>query len=223
VVRMLGSAPHATRRPFVSSRGLGLVLRCLCHSLFLRCGAALVEFFGHLRTGTVEVRGRIPSSADEFVDGTSCNGFQVAGRSSEWEDDLVDDLRVTVGRWGPYLAAYPPCRQQNPAGHYYSLVARWRGDRRGEKGRYYIAKRGDLPTSEVHQNVKKEPQLHRSLLRDVIPRSNPRVEILGPFYPRLWKPVNDERRHRRSSSQRAPALARLIPRLAAHGLGCSMS
>ena len=24
--------------------------RCLCHCLFLRCGAALVEFFGHLRT-----------------------------------------------------------------------------------------------------------------------------------------------------------------------------
>ena len=86
MVRMLGSAPHATRRPFVSSRGLGLVLRCLCPSLFLRCGAALVEFFGHLRTGTVEVRGRIPSSADDFVDGTSCNGFQVAGRSSEWDD-----------------------------------------------------------------------------------------------------------------------------------------
>jgi hypothetical protein len=92
-------------------------------------------------------------------------------------------------------------------------------ERRGRTGRscrsHYIAKRGDLPTSEVHQNAKKEPQLHRSPLRDVIPRSNPRVEILGPFYPRLWKPVNDERRHRRSSSQRAPALARLIPRLAA--------
>src|SRR5215208_7517939 len=79
---------------------------------------------------TVEVRGRIPSSADDFVDGTSCNGFQVAGRSSEWEDDLVDDLRVTVGRWGQVSGCYPPCRQQNPAGHYYSSVARWRGDRR---------------------------------------------------------------------------------------------
>ena len=57
----------------------------------LRCGAALVGFFGHLRKGTVEVRGGIPSSAGDFVDGTSCNGFQLAGRSSEGED-MVDDL-----------------------------------------------------------------------------------------------------------------------------------
>lgn len=94
MVRMLGSAPHATRRPFVSSRALGLVLRCLCHSLFLRCGAAFVEFFGHLRTGTVEVRDRIPSQRRRPRRRTSCNGFQVAGRSSEWEDDLVDRFGV---------------------------------------------------------------------------------------------------------------------------------
>src|SRR5215212_2804939 len=63
---------------------------------------------------TVEVRGRIPSSADDFVDGTSCNGFQVAGRSSEWEDDLVDDLRVTVGRWGQVSGCYPPAGSKTP-------------------------------------------------------------------------------------------------------------
>jgi hypothetical protein len=99
VVRMLGSAPHATRRPFVSSRGLGLVLRCLCHSLFLRCGAALVEFFGHLRTGTVEVRGRIPSSADEFVDGTSAMGSRslAAAPSGKTIWSTISGLRSAGG------------------------------------------------------------------------------------------------------------------------------
>ena len=86
---LLASAPQAPRRPFVGSGGLGLMLR-FRDSRFLRYGAALGGFSDHLRNGTVDVRGRAPHSAGDFVDGTIYSAFQLAGRSAEWGDDLAD-------------------------------------------------------------------------------------------------------------------------------------
>ena len=91
------SAPQPPRCPFVASGGLVLMLR-FRDSRFLRYGAALGGLSDHLRNGTVEVRGCAPHSAGDFVDGTSYSAFQLAGRSPEWADDLVDDLRVAVNR-----------------------------------------------------------------------------------------------------------------------------
>jgi hypothetical protein len=96
VAHRLASAQQARRRPFVGSDGLGLVLQCLRYSLFLHCGAVLVGSSDHLRKGKLEVRGRTPYNASDFVDGRSCSASQLAGRSSECRDDLADDLRVTV-------------------------------------------------------------------------------------------------------------------------------
>jgi hypothetical protein len=97
VLGLLASAPQAPRRPFVGSGGLGLMLR-FRDSRFLRYGATLGGFSDHFRNGAIQVDRCAPDSAGDFVDGTSHSAFQLAGRSAEWGDDLVDDLWVAVDR-----------------------------------------------------------------------------------------------------------------------------
>src|SRR5215212_3221082 len=60
---LLASAPPATPHPFGASAGLGLMLRCLRHNLFLRYGAAVASFYCHFCNGIVEVRGSALHSA----------------------------------------------------------------------------------------------------------------------------------------------------------------
>ena len=73
-----------------------------CGASTTTCSSAVASLTpgspNHLRDGIVDVRSCALYGAGDFVDGPSCSAFQIAGCSSEWRDDLVDDLRVAVDR-----------------------------------------------------------------------------------------------------------------------------